>query len=59
MGNPREVENIHTIKVIIIDILMGNRRIPGGLDFGITDALTGAVALCEGSCLRLVFGLLV
>lgn len=39
IGTPREVESIHTIKVIITDILMGNWGIPGGLDFGITDEM--------------------
>jgi hypothetical protein len=39
IGTPRERESIHTIKVIITDILLGNWRIPGGLDFGITEEM--------------------
>jgi hypothetical protein len=39
IGTPREVESFHTIKVIMTDILMGNWRIPGGLDFGITNEM--------------------
>jgi hypothetical protein len=39
IGTPREVESIHTIKVIITDELMDSWRILGGLDFGITDEM--------------------
>ncbi len=39
IGSPRERESIHTITIIITDFLLGNWRIPGGLDFGITDEM--------------------
>lgn len=38
-GTPRERESIHTITITITDILLSNWRIPGGLDFGITDEM--------------------
>jgi hypothetical protein len=39
IGTPRELETIHTIKVIITDTLMDYWRIPGALDMGITDEM--------------------
>ncbi|HLG37851.1 MAG TPA: CHAT domain-containing protein [Nitrososphaera sp.] len=39
IGTPRERESIHTIEVIMTDMLMSNWRIPGGMDFGITEEM--------------------
>src|SRR5712691_12318682 len=39
IGTPRERESIHIITIIISDILLSRWRVPGGLDFGITDEM--------------------
>lgn len=39
IGTPRERESIHNITITITDILLSRWRVPGGLDFGITDEM--------------------
>ena len=39
IGTPRERESVHSIKVVMTDLLMDAWRIPGAIDFGITDEM--------------------
>ena len=39
IGTPTERENIHLITIAITDTLLSKWRVPGGLDFGITDEM--------------------
>ncbi len=51
IGTPLERESIHTITITITDILLGNWRIPGGLDFGITDEMIKVTLQSLEDCL--------
>ena len=37
IGTPRERESVHSLKVVMTDMLLDTWRIPGAIDFGITD----------------------
>ncbi len=39
IGTPRERESVHSIKVVMTDMLMDTWRIPGAIDSGITDEM--------------------
>ncbi len=39
IGTPRERESVHSIKVVMTDMLLDTWRIPGAIDFGITDEM--------------------